>query len=79
MAITLSEDRRAALAGHLQTLFAEDFDENLSAFRAEQVVDVMLQTLAPMVYNQAVEDVRAHLQGKLDDLSGEVRLDGPID
>jgi len=79
MAITLSQDRRTALAGHLQTLFAEDFDESLSAFRAEQIVDVMLQTLAPMIYNRAVEDVRAHLQGKLDDLSGEVHLDGPID
>ncbi|MEL6662689.1 MAG: DUF2164 domain-containing protein [Pseudomonadota bacterium] len=78
MAITLSDDRRSALAGHLQTLFSDEFDEELSAFRAEQIVDVMLQTLAPMIYNQAVEDVRAHLQGKLDDLSGEVHLDGPI-
>jgi len=78
MAITLSDDRRSALIGHLQTLFSDQFDEDLSVFRAEEIVDTMLQTLAPMVYNQAVEDVRAHLQGKLDDLSGEVHLDGPI-
>ncbi|MEL6567622.1 MAG: DUF2164 family protein [Pseudomonadota bacterium] len=78
MAITLSDDRRNALIGHLQTLFSDQFDEDLSVFRAEEIVDTMLQTLAPMVYNQAVEDVRAHLQGKLDDLSGEVHLDGPI-
>ncbi|MEM6277562.1 MAG: DUF2164 family protein [Pseudomonadota bacterium] len=79
MAITLSEDRRQALIGHLQTLYSDDFDEALSEFRAGQIVDTMLQTLAPMVYNQAVEDVRSHLQVKLDDLSGEVRLDGPLD
>lgn len=78
MTITLSEDRREALVGHLRTLFSETFDEELSAFRAGQIVDAMLQTLAPMVYNEAVEDVCAHLQGKLDDISGEVRLDGPI-
>ncbi|MEO0816168.1 MAG: DUF2164 family protein [Pseudomonadota bacterium] len=78
MAITLSDDRRSALIGHLQTLFSDQFDEDLSAFRADEIVDTMLQTLAPMVYNQAVEDVRAHLQGKLDDLSGEVHLDGPV-
>lgn len=78
MAITLDEARRDALVGHLQTLFADRFDEDLSAFRAAEIIDVMLQTLAPVIYNQAVDDVRAHLQAKLDDLSGEVRLDGPV-
>lgn len=79
MAIFLSQDRQDALVGHLQSLFSDDFDEELSTFRAGQIVDVMLRTLAPMIYNQAVEDVRANLQAKLDDLSGEVRLDGRID
>jgi uncharacterized protein (DUF2164 family) len=32
--------------------------------------------LAPDIYNQAVQDVRAHLQAKLDDLDGEVFADG---
>ncbi|MEM9739755.1 MAG: DUF2164 domain-containing protein [Pseudomonadota bacterium] len=78
MAIALSEDRREALVGQLQSLFSDQFDEELSAFRASAIVDTMLESLAPMVYNQAVDDVRAHVQAKLDDLSGEVRLDGPI-
>jgi uncharacterized protein (DUF2164 family) len=32
--------------------------------------------LGPAVYNQAVQDVRAHLQTKLDDLDGEVHAEG---
>ena len=36
----------------------------------------MLKTLGPAVYNQAVQDVRAHMQVKLDDLDGEVFADG---
>ncbi|WP_018149092.1 DUF2164 family protein [Henriciella marina] len=70
--ITLSNERRAALIAELQSLFSTQFDETLSDFRAGEVLDAMLKTLAPTVYNQAVEDVRAHFQGKLDDLSGEV-------
>ncbi|GAB5456306.1 MAG: hypothetical protein Hens2KO_25350 [Henriciella sp.] len=73
--IILSPDRRERLAGQLQTLFQTEFDESLSAFRAEQVLDLMLQTLGPGIYNQAVQDVRAHLQSKLDDLDGEVYVD----
>lgn len=73
--IELSDDRRARLIGQLQTLFASEFDETLSEFRAEQVLDLMLITLGPGIYNQAVQDVRAHLQSKLDDLDGEVYVD----
>ena len=73
--LTLSDERREALRGHLQTLFSREFDEKLSDFRADEIIDLMLRTLGPSVYNQAVADVRAHLQGKLDDLEGEVWVD----
>ena len=73
--LTLSEDRRNALRGHLQSLFSAEFDETLSEFRADEIIDMMLRTLGPAVYNQAVADVRAHMQDKLDDLTGEVWLD----
>lgn len=74
-AITLTEERRARLIGQLQSLFQTEFDESLSEFRAEQIIDLMLTTFGPGVYNQAVQDVRAHLQSKLDDLDGEVYVD----
>ena len=73
--ITLSPEQRERLTGQLQTLFQAEFDESLSAFRAEQGLDLMLKTLGPGIYNQAVQDVRAHLQSKLDDLDGEVYVD----
>ena len=73
--ITLTDDRRQRLVGQLQSLFQSEFDETLSEFRAEQILDLMLTTLGPGVYNQAVQDVRAHLQTKLDDLDGEVYVD----
>ena len=73
--IQLSDERRDALIGHLQTLFSTEFDETLSDFRAGEILDRMLNTLGLTVYNQAVEDVRAHLQTKLDDLNGEVYVD----
>ena len=76
--LALSDDRRGALAAHLQRLFAEQFDETLSDFQAGIVIDLMLKELGPAVYNQAVEDVRAHLQGKLDDLGGEVWIEGGV-
>ena len=73
--IQLSDARRERLIGQLQTLFRAEFDETLSEFRAREILDLMLTTLGPGIYNQAVQDVRAHLQTKLDDLDGEVYVD----
>lgn len=76
--IELSDERRLALTQHVQALYATEFDETLSDFRANDIVDFFLKTLGPVVYNQAVQDVRAHLQSKLDDLDGGVFADGPV-
>ncbi len=73
--LRLSPERRQRLVEQVQTLFARDFDETLSAFRAGEIIDRMTALIGPGVYNQAVEDVRAHLQGRLDDLGGEVFVD----
>ena len=75
MKITLEDERRAALTRALQAHYRVEFDEDMSDFRAEALLDIVLKAVAPAVYNQAVQDVRAHMQGKLDDLDGEVYMD----
>lgn len=75
MKIELDTTRREALVGEVQTFFQDMFDMPLSDFRAEALIDHFLTNLGPTVYNQAIQDVRAHLQRKLDDLDGEVYAD----
>lgn len=75
MKIELDPARRQRATVHLQKLFSTEFDEKLSDFRAAEIIDLMVRTLGPDIYNQAVQDVRAHMQSKLDDLDGEVYVD----
>ncbi|KPK65022.1 MAG: hypothetical protein AMS21_05845 [Gemmatimonas sp. SG8_38_2] len=72
MAVSLDDERREILASRLRGFYSEEFDEDLSAFRAEKVLDFFLEALGPAVYNQAVQDARGFMQRKLDDLDGEV-------
>lgn len=72
MGMDISDDRRKQLVLDLEGFFLAEFDETISPFRAEQLLDFFLQALGPHVYNQAVQDARAYMQGKLDDLEGEV-------
>ncbi len=72
MRIKLSEERREVLVAEVQQLFSEEFERDLSAFQADRLIDFFLTQIGPPVYNQAVQDARAFVLTKLEDLDGEV-------
>jgi uncharacterized protein (DUF2164 family) len=71
MRIKLSEERRTRMICSIKQYFAEHFDEALSDFRAESLLDFFVKELGPPVYNQAIRDAYAFIQDKLTDLEGE--------
>ena len=74
MQLKLDDTRRSDLVRQLRGFFAEEFDEEVSEFRAEQLLDFFLEAIGPPIYNQAVQDARGFIMRKLDDLDGEVHL-----
>jgi uncharacterized protein (DUF2164 family) len=72
MRIRLTPERRAALVMAVQDLARTEFDEELSDFRAETLVDLFVAELGPPVYNQGVRDAAAFVAGKLEDIEGEI-------
>ena len=72
MAVKLDDARREGLVSRFQGFHQQEFDEELSDFRAEQVLDFFLDALGPQVYNQAVQDARGFMLRTLDDIDGEV-------
>lgn len=72
MQIRLADDRRARTIEALRSFFREEFDEDLSSFRAERLLDFVMKSIGPPLYNQAVADARAYMLSKLDDIDGEL-------
>jgi uncharacterized protein (DUF2164 family) len=70
--IELEEGRRRQVIARLQRFFREELEQEMSGFRAEQTLDFFLAAIGPQIYNQAVQDARAFMQQRLDDLDGEV-------
>lgn len=71
MRIKLNDERKAAITRDLMDYFAAEFDEQLSEFRAETIVDFMLRQIGPSQYNQAIADARKYMAEKIDDLDTE--------
>ena len=72
MAIELSEDRKRVLIERIRGFHLEEFDEDVSVFRAESLLDFFLDVAAPQIYNQAVQDARLFMLKRLEDLEGDV-------
>lgn len=72
MRIKLSDERREDLLRSIVEFYADNFDEDLSEFRAQAVLDFFVKELGPPVYNQAIRDAHAYMQDKLSDLEGDI-------
>jgi len=72
MRVRLSDERKATLGRLLRQYFEDHFDEEISDFRAEGLIDFFVRELGPPVYNQGVRDACAYMQEKLTDVEGEV-------
>ncbi len=70
--ITLSPERRTTLLRAIKEHFSAEFDEPLSDFRAEGLLNFFIRELGPPVYNQGVRDASSYMQEKLTDIEGEV-------
>ncbi len=71
MRIKLSDERKQSIADELTAYFQSEFDEEISEFRALEIVDFMLKKIGPSQYNQAVSDVRKYLAERIEDLDIE--------
>jgi uncharacterized protein (DUF2164 family) len=71
MRIRLTDDRRARTLRATKKFFADTLDQELGDLAAERILDFFVKELGAPVYNQAIQDARGFLQGKLDDLEGE--------
>jgi uncharacterized protein (DUF2164 family) len=72
MRIRLAPERRTALIESIRRHFRAEFDEELSAFRAGQLLDFFVAELGPPVYNQGVRDATGYVQDKLADIEGDI-------
>jgi uncharacterized protein (DUF2164 family) len=73
MQIVFDTERRDWALQALTTFWQEQFDESISPFRAEQLLDFLTAQLGPIIYDQALADAKSWLFEKLQDLSIDLR------
>jgi uncharacterized protein (DUF2164 family) len=71
MRIRLTDERRERMLRSIKKFWDDAFDQQLGDFAAGRILDFFAKELGAPVYNQAIQDARAFLQEKLEDLDVE--------
>jgi uncharacterized protein (DUF2164 family) len=70
MSPPLSRERRAEIIESIRRFFSEKLDIELNAVQAGFLLDYFFQEVAPLAYNQGVEDAQEYLFRLTEDLPG---------
>ncbi|WP_430418764.1 DUF2164 domain-containing protein [Phenylobacterium sp.] len=70
--IELPKDTRDALAVALSRYLKDEHDVEVTGFDAHFLLDFIIETIGPHVYNQGLADTHALLSKKLDELGESI-------
>lgn len=68
MELNLTDAQKGGLCRKLAAIYFEEFDEEISDFKAERLLDAFLEKLAPAIYNTAVHDMKKFMFTQLEDM-----------
>ena len=70
--IRFSREETAGLVRALQGYFDRELDQKLGDIPAQMLLDFLVESLGPAVYNRALYDAQAVIAARLEDLSDAV-------
>ena len=70
MAIELPKEIEKQLIASIKRYFAENLEEEVGDLKAKLLLDYCVREIGPSIYNQAIADAQAYMQGKVTDLDG---------
>ena len=69
MSINLTPQQSQEAIHSLKRYFSAELDQELSELKAKLLLDYLLKEIAPLAYNQGVNDAEKFFRNKLEDLS----------
>lgn len=75
--VEMSSEIRKGLVREITAFFDAHFEEDVSDFRSEMILDFFLERLSPVVYNTAITDARSFLAERLEDMEATLYAKTP--
>ena len=68
MKLNLSPQQKSLLRQKTISIFLDDFDEEISDFKADQILEAFIEKLGPGIYNAAIQDMKLFMMNQIEDI-----------
>lgn len=68
MDLKLTDTQRNELRSKAIAIYLDVFDEEISDFKADRILDAFVEKLAPAIYNIAIQDMKQFMFTQLEDM-----------
>lgn len=58
IALSLTDEQEKELAGRISAFYLEERGETIDIIERQQLMDLFLETLSPVIYNKALDDAQ---------------------
>ncbi len=70
--IELSKESKADLIPSIKEYLCDEFDIEISDFKAEMFIDFIKNNIATEFYNKGIEDTRIYLKKRMEDIDVDI-------
>ncbi|MFD2442499.1 DUF2164 domain-containing protein [Bacillus sp. CGMCC 1.16607] len=75
----LTKDQQNLMIADIQHFFSQERDEEITEFAAERVLDFFKKSLAPHIYNAAIQDAKIVVEQQMMSIEEEIlSLERPV-
>lgn len=72
--IKLSEEQKKQILSEIKAFYLDVRDEELGIIEEQQIMDLFLENLAPIIYNKALDDAKRWYVQQMDNLDTDYYL-----
>ncbi len=69
--ITLTEEQKKEVKEEIAAFYLDVRDEEIGIIEQQQILDLFLENLAPMIYNKALDDAKYWFQRQMDNVDSD--------
>lgn len=69
--IKLTKEQEEHIKDEIKAFYLDERGEEIGIIEQNQIVDLFMENLAPIIYNKALDDSRRWIQSQMDNLDSE--------
>lgn len=69
--VSLTPEQKKTLMSEIESFYQDTCDEKIGIIKQQQILDLFLENLAPMIYNKALDDTKQWYKRQMENVEAD--------